>query len=498
MKKLFLFVLLSLAGNAAFSQDYAPLPNTGIRRYFTNSAGYLRGIRVDSVVQEGGYKRYVTFKTARGWKTYSELADSNGACWIGKNIRAYPNGDWQFPNVAGDTILIKSTANAGDSWAFYTDTTSRWFEAKVLALDTQTVFGVLDSVKIIELTAMTGNTPLPADSITGFKIILSKAHGFAQVPDLYLFPYPDINFNSIQRDYWYQNVFNSYNSSAVSQLVFKHITNWNPTARDLLSYRVGDIVYRSSIYMFSTIKDYFLDTIVNKQEYPAYTDYTFNRWHWRRNTGWNWDLLSVQNGISSRRVDNKQLVDTTFMPEEYYIPLNASQRTNVVYLKNNDTSFCSTALRIEHIMGDRAGLYVRGLIYPAWYSYKLGIGLLYYEQRNGDGGTESAELHGYVRNGNSCKEIPVVPLSINPGYLKNSFSLYPQPATTSVYLQAPQLRYPALIEIRNLQGQLLSTQELQSAGNPISTANLPAGLYLLSVTDAGGNNGVQKLLIKAN
>ena len=115
MKKLLLFLLLSFAGNTAFAQDYAPLPDTGIRRYFTNSAGYLRGIRVDSVVQESGYKRYVTFRTARGWKPGSsgQLADSNGACWIGKNIRAYPNGDWQFPNCTGDTIVIKNRCKAG-------------------------------------------------------------------------------------------------------------------------------------------------------------------------------------------------------------------------------------------------------------------------------------------------------------------------------------------------------------------------------------------------
>ena len=495
MKRTLLLLLLLLAGNTAFAQDYAPLPDTGIRRYFTNAAGYLRGIRIDSVVQEIGYKRYVTFRTARGWKNSSELADSNGACWIGKNVRAYPNGDWQFPNRTGDTVIIKTGAALNESWSFYSDTTSRWFEAKVIAVDTQTVFGILDSVKIIQLTAKMGTTPLPADSITGFKILLSKAHGFAQVPDLYLFPYPDLNFNSGQRDYWYHNVFNSYNSSAVSQLVFKHIANWNPTARDLFSYGVGDIVYGSSIFILGTIKNYFLDTVVNKQEYPAYTDYTFNRWSWSRSTGWNSDLLSVQNGISSRRVDNKQLVDTTFMPEEYY-PLYASQRTNVVYLRSNDTSFCSTALRIDHIMGDRDGLYVKGLIYPAEYSYKLGIGLLNYRQGNGDGGAEEDELLGYIRNGNSCKEISAVPLSIGPTYLKNSFSLYPQPATTSVYLQAPQLRYPVLIEIRNLQGQLLSTQQITTAGKSISTANLPAGLYLLSITGAGGNTGVQKLVIQ--
>ena len=493
MKKTLLFLFL-LAGNTIFAQDYAPLPDTGIRRYFTNSAGYLRGIRVDSVVQEAGYKRYVTFRTARGWKSFSELADSNGACWVGKNVRAYPNGDWQFPNVAGDTILVKTGAKVGERWPFYTDISNKWFEAKVAATDTQTVFGVLDSVKIVELTAMTGNTPLLTDSVTGFRIVLSKAHGFSQVPDLYLFPYLDLDSN--QRDYWYDNVMNGYNNSPFSQLVFKNITNWNPTYRNLFSYEVGDVLYTRHLSNMGPIQDNFLDTVLSKQEYPDYTDYIFNRWHWRR-VDWYGALLSVQNGIASRRVDNTTLVDTTFMPEEYYETYYP--KTSVVYLLRNDTTFCMLSDKIKLLLGDRSGLYVRGLIYPARYVYKLGLGLVAYDQGNGDGGTESDRLEGYVKQGFPCKTIPVVPSGVERLSFKlNDFKLYPQPATTEVFLQASELRYPATIRIQNLQGQLLSVQELSAAGNTISTANLPAGLYLLSVTDAGGNSAVQKLLIEAN
>ena len=135
MKKILLFVLILLVCNTIFAQDYAPLPDTGIRRYFTNSAGYLRGIRVDSVVQENGYKRYVTFRTPRGRNNNSgNFTDSSGACWLGKNVRAYANGDWHFPNIAGDTILVKTGAKVGDTWAFHRDTSTIWTEATVLSM----------------------------------------------------------------------------------------------------------------------------------------------------------------------------------------------------------------------------------------------------------------------------------------------------------------------------------------------------------------------------
>ncbi len=60
MKKITCLLLLVLAALPGRSQQYAPL-QPGIKRYFINKVGYLRGMRVDSVVQENGYVRYKAF-----------------------------------------------------------------------------------------------------------------------------------------------------------------------------------------------------------------------------------------------------------------------------------------------------------------------------------------------------------------------------------------------------------------------------------------------------
>ena len=488
MKKLLLFLGLLLAGNMGFAQDYAPLPDTGVRQFFSNSAGYIRGIRVDSVVQEAGFKRYATFRTVRGG--YNNIAaDSNGACWVGKNVRSYLNGDWQFPNVAGDTILVKTSASLNDTWAFYSDTTSRWFEAKVTGLDTQTVAGTLDSVKIVTLTAKTGNMPLPTDPITGFQIVLSEAHGFVQVPDLYLFPYKDLEAGYTP-DPWYKRLNRNGFLPTISPLLFRQLGAWNPSSRQMFEAQAGDVFLNGKIhYAFYTpvAQSYYLDSVIARVDSPTYTDYTFSHWYWQGQLG---IFKSSQPGQVVIRMDDKPFFYPRYMPEEYQ-----QVGYNSLYIVANDTSFCSRQPRYQEVRGDGQGLRIQNAFYPYPFEYKLGLGIVYNSRTGGDGDSWKDELYSYRKGGVPCGRMN---LSVQLLPKIDTLKIYPQPATTTVFLEASHLLYPATIRIQNLQGQLLSTQQITAAGQPVSTANLPAGLYLLSVTDAGGNNAVQKLLIEAN
>ena len=492
MKKVVLFCILLLAGSTGFAQDYAPLHGTGVRRYFTNATGYLRGIRVDSVVQENGYKRYVTFRTARGWKNSSELADSNGACWIGKNVRAYLNGDWHFPNAAGDTIVIKTGAKPGDTWIFHRDTSSIWTEAKVISLDTQTVFGVLDSVKKIQLTVKNGNVSLPAHPISGFQITLSKTMGFAQVPDLYLFPYKDLDFSSNTRDYWYRKL-KPNNAGAITpvHLLFTHVSGWNLPEREMYDFQIGDVINGRNYSNSLPGRGTFIDTVTARQDYPGFTSYTHNSWSWKNTTNQNGTTFSVQHGTYTFQKSNRLSFDTLHLPEEYY-----GGCYTTLYCNSKDTGFCSSGLLVEQTASDGCGLYINGLIYQKHYKFKKGLGIVYYRYINGDGQQEEDDLYSYQKGGILCGSIGTIPSDVKRVSNAAAFRLYPQPAVDAVYLEAFRLYYPITIYIRNLQGQLLSTQQITTAGKSISTANLPAGLYLLSITDAGGNTGVQKLVIQ--
>ena len=309
-------------------------------------------------MQETGYKRYVTFRTPRALNNFNKFEDSTGSCWVGNNVRAYANGDWHFPNYVSDTIVIKVNVALNDNWVFYSDTTSRWFEAKVIIADTQTVFGVLDSVKIIEITAKSGNASLPADPITGFKIILSKAHGFATVPDLYWFPYKELSAPPLlQTDYWFHKIDNVPNSMTPSKMVFRHIHNWNRPYTIAENFVSGDAFYTQQdrwgdgSVQFRTHE---YNRVISRQDYADSSIYSL-------------DILSsstdfhnpttYSHRVSSLKVMKELLLDTLFMPEEY-IPLNSQAYYTHTYLQYNNSSFCSDSLLVISDRRQGKGLYI--------------------------------------------------------------------------------------------------------------------------------------------
>lgn len=72
----------------------------GPKHFFLNGNGYLRGIRIDSVISAADSSIYYPFHTPRGWYDESGTGelDSNGGSWLGKKVVQYPSGDWVFDN----------------------------------------------------------------------------------------------------------------------------------------------------------------------------------------------------------------------------------------------------------------------------------------------------------------------------------------------------------------------------------------------------------------
>ena len=86
MKKIFLLIIL-LYAIGANGQNYQCL-QSGVKHYFTNSYGYLRGIRIDSVRTYADSVIYYPFHTPRGnfAASYMVTLDSTGGSWLGKKV----------------------------------------------------------------------------------------------------------------------------------------------------------------------------------------------------------------------------------------------------------------------------------------------------------------------------------------------------------------------------------------------------------------------------
>ena len=104
------------------AQNYQCL-QSGVKHFFTNANGYLRGIRIDSTLTLGDTTVFYPFRTPRGGYDRNNLtfSDTIGGCWLGKKVNMLPDGKFIFDSYWNDSVIIKTKANVGDNWVFYRD-----------------------------------------------------------------------------------------------------------------------------------------------------------------------------------------------------------------------------------------------------------------------------------------------------------------------------------------------------------------------------------------
>ena len=249
MKAILLSIILCICTDASDAQNWQCI-EPGVKQYFINNNGYLRGIRVDSVTI-GDTTVYYPSHTPRGpyyGTSVPPVLDSNGGSWVGKKVIQLSDGSFIFDSYWNNSVMIKTHAYVGDSWVFYSDSSSLYYQANVISIDTMTVLSFTDSVKKILVTAYTGSTPVHSDPVDSFQIILSKNNGFVQAFDLYTFPYhkPDSLFRA-GLDYFldrsnmpYDDIGAVYTPSKAYSIF--RLTNFiNPTQEQLYNWGVGDI-----------------------------------------------------------------------------------------------------------------------------------------------------------------------------------------------------------------------------------------------------------------
>ena len=222
MIKIYAFILCFTCFYS-FGQNYNCF-QPATKNFFINSDHYLRGIRIDSVATATDTAIYYPFHSKR---YFDFVVDSVSGSWLGKKVLGLSDGTFLFDTHWGYAITIKTRALPGDSWTFYHDAGTQHYEATLLSMDTMTVLGSMDSIKLIHITAYNGTTVDPTDSINGREIILSKDHGFVQTFDLYTFPYhPGTN------DYY----------SACGHQVFKLINFTTPTQSSIYDFNPGIVL----------------------------------------------------------------------------------------------------------------------------------------------------------------------------------------------------------------------------------------------------------------
>ncbi len=503
MKKavLLFLLLLSLHGIA---QNYQCL-QSGVKHYFTNGNGYLRGIRIDSTRTLGDTIVYYPFHTPRG--NYLATAgsvslDSTGGSWLGKRVMQVPDGAFIFDNNWNDSVIIKTQANLSDSWFFYRDSSSLYYKATVISIDTMTVLGNLDTVKSILINAYNGTSLVSTDPVNGFQILLSKNHGFVQVFDLYTFPYhlPGAVYTN-GLDYYLDNCISTtasllsvipvpFSSGPTSfNSVFTLIELNNPTNEQLYDWNIGDVYEYSFCNGLSQwpspvcdpVSTYFLDTIIGKTVATSNIQYQYEGLvsniegapYYSASTTYPYTTSGYGGTFTD---DNSYLIDTAFMPEEF-------DNSTVYYYYPNDTNYC-----IKSPLYIAAGAYLNGVHYFAafesttWTTVsKLLLGLIHRYQVGEDAGylVNDQTLFYYSRGGNSCGTYGQLSLGVNDVYINNKIQIFPNPATTGLTIKANNTI--SKIDIINLVGQTVLARDCNNSKIELDVSQLPSGVYFIKI-----------------
>lgn len=433
-------------------------------------------MRIDSIKTYSDSIIYFPFHTARGsW--FSGLGgawfpspDSSGGSWLGKRVIKLNDGTFLFDNLRGDTVVIKSLANVGDSWIFCRDTSTTYYSATVTSLDTMTILGISDSVKRILIRAYNSTGLLRTDVVDSFQIVLSKNYGFAEIFDLYTFPYhkPDSAYIPHWDYYLDHSLFTSGFFMSVApdtnNSIFRRVNFINPPTNEMFDASNGDIFGSLHYYYTFTLRppNYILDTVVSKSVSGHNTTYAFSGIEIL------YDYLTasysyIHHSAGKVTYDNILLFDTSKMPEEV-----ASDLCN--YYFPNDTSYCVVS-----------PLYKTGWVYyedGKTYTYKKGLGLVDYVSSTGDPSYWEDRLVYYNKAGVVCGQFPLINTAVL-NVTGNSIAIYPNPASSILTIKYSETINS--VEVTNVFGKTIYTQECNTNIIQIDITSLPSGLYFIKI-----------------
>jgi hypothetical protein len=476
MKPFLLFIMLAFGAQWCVAQDYKCV-RYGDTAYFINVDGYLRGMRINGVVAYGGGDTLLMpFETER---------PGNGS-WMGNRIMDRHDGMFTFNTRWMDTVFVQTHAEPGDTWMFYNDTSTRYYKATVMSVDTMRVLGVLDSVKKIRIAAYWAGFVNMTDSVNGFEMVLSKEHGFVQTFDLYNFPYRTAT-GGVYSDFYQDRIGYPIGRS---KMTFVRTEFHVPTKMGVYDFNVGDVfVTRGwTEREFPELSWLTYDSIISKTLPDAWrVHYQIFRKEISSETYYSWGSPSITHNSFQKETydiefDTSRLFSMLRMPEEKpSMPL-------VWHYRPTDSGNCfkSAYYKRQSVVTFEGG--------PSYEEYKTGFEQLSsgthtppWGEDIGYHSSRQAELIFSVKNGVPCG-VRVEPNRVEQLHAKEAgIRIYPNPAKDELHISAGSVMED--VSITDVAGRVLYSAEQLPAESKVDVSGFAAGVYLLRV-----NGAVQKFV----
>lgn len=297
MKLIFYSLLLALPIGLQ-AQNWEPIPlNDTI--YYLTADSVMRGFIVENtLVDTAGFERLILSKTlaedsACGPSGFGHTSMSpKEGIWSGGEIHQYPNGRYLFFNKNSAPIFLETQKAINESWIMHTDAVGNYIQATITALDTATIGGQVDSIKVIKLNAVEVSAPISGwlTQWNNFELKLSKFHGLIDIVDVFYFP---------------------------SRKILMHQTQLKPlTIGEVYNYEIGDefqIARRYPVPQPPTTYNYY--RVLNKVSNANSVTYTFH--HEELITGYSY----TQDTIVKTYNDIDLFVGGA-IPDKFYYHLN--------------------------------------------------------------------------------------------------------------------------------------------------------------------------------
>lgn len=469
MQRPVLLLILTISFLSGYSQNWQCV-NANETRYFVNDEHYLRAIKIDSALGVEADSFLFPFRSPRG----EPFGYSFGGSWIGNYIKKYPDGSFQFFNAWNKAITIYPHATIDEIWILYADTLDIYFEAKVTAIDTGTVLGILDSIKTLTITAKQGTKILDTNICNNKEIILSKEHGLIKAFEFYYFPYRLPNTVSYNIPRTFDVLFNAANDGDLKD--FRLINFYNPPMTEIYDYNVGDIMQ----YTFNSTKAYYIyhDEIIHKKTQNNKVLYSIKRTMERF-----WENQSYPYEKDYKISYEKRWLEVDSTPWLNYIPenklINSGFLSPILYYPD-DTSYC----RISHKyrLGDVKDPRFIGNKYEQG-TYKIGVGNIIDDFENWGppeiGGFNIA-MAAYSIDNHNCRNYEW-PIGIKKLNNLSSLSIYPNPASNSVNIVIDNQSKSYRLIITNMIGNIVQSAESNKNQLVVPVSKLPTGFYNIQI-----------------